>query len=61
MKKHVPSILIWNLELSDKEDGLIHQNFYFLSYRKAKRFWERHEKELKEYKVTLGGEPLWLW
>ena len=61
MKKHAPSILIWNLELSDKQDGLVYQNFYFLSYRRAKRFWERYEKELKEYKVTLGGEPLWLW
>lgn len=61
MKKFTPSIVIWNLELSGKDDDLVYQNLYFLSYKRAKKFWRRHEAELAEYKVALGGEQLWLW
>lgn len=61
MKKFTPSILIWNLELCDKQDGTVLQNLYFLSYKRAKKFWEKHEAELEEYRVSLGGESLWLW
>ena len=61
MKKFTPSILIWNLELSDKDNGMIVHNIYFLSYKRAKKFWEKHEAEFEEYKVILGGQPLWLW
>lgn len=61
MKKFTPSIVIWNLELCDKKDGTVLHNFYFLSYKKAKKFWEKHEAELEEFKVGLGGEQLWLW
>lgn len=38
MKKFTPSILIWNLELCDKQDGTVLQNLYFLSYKRAKKF-----------------------
>lgn len=61
MKKFTPSIVIWNLELRDKEDGTILLNLYFLSYKRAKKFWEKHEAELEECKVILSGEQLWLW
>jgi hypothetical protein len=61
MNKFTPSIVIWNLELSDKEDGTVYQNLYFLSYRMAKKFWKKHEAEFEGYKVSLGGEQLWLW
>ena len=60
-KDFAPSITIWSLELYDKESNFVCQTFYFLSYKRAKRFWARHEKEFDEYNVVLGGEPLWLW
>ena len=55
-----PSIIIWNIELRDKESNFVCQNFYFLSYKRAKKFLKRNEKEYDEYNITLGGEPLWL-
>ena len=61
MKKFTPSVVIWNLELRYKEDGTVLQNLYFLSYKRAMKFWEKHKAELEEYKVVLGGESLWLW
>ena len=61
MKKFVPSIIIWNLELSDLEDGFVYQNLYFLSYRRADKFCKKNEEKLKEFRVSLGGERLWLW
>lgn len=59
MKKFIPSIVIWNLEMADKEG--ICQNLYFLSRKRANKFWRKHEAELKEYGVCLGGVQLWLW
>lgn len=59
MKKFTPSIVIWNLELSDK-DGIC-QNLYFLSRKRANKFLQKHDAELKEYEVILGGVQLWLW
>ena len=61
MKKFTPYIMIWNLELSDKNDGTVLQNLYFLSHKRAKKFWEKHKTELERCKVSLGGEQLWLW
>lgn len=63
MKKFTPSIMIWNLELYDMEDGTVYQNFYFLSYKRAKEFWKKHEIafNLREYNVRLVGEVLLLW
>ena len=59
-KNFTPSIVIWNIELRDKESNFVCRNFYFFSYRRAKKFLERNEKEYDEYNITLGGEPLWL-
>lgn len=61
MIKYEPSIMIWRLKISDKEDGTIYDNFYFLSYRRAKKFWKKYEAVLKDFNVALGGEQLWLW
>ena len=62
LKDLVPSIVIWNIELRDKESNFVCQNFYFLSYKRAKKFLERNEKEYyNEYNIALGGEQLWLW
>jgi hypothetical protein len=62
MKKYVPSILIWKLEIYDwGEFNYPVQTMYFLFYAMAKRFWEKHEEELSEYKVILCGERLWFW
>ena len=62
MKKYTPSILIWKLEIYDwKELDYPIQTIYFLLYAMAKRFWKKHEEELSEYKVCLGGEQLWFW
>ena len=61
MKKFTPSIVIWNLELSDKEDETVYQNIYFLSYKRAKKFCDKHKEELEKCKIVLCGEQLWLW
>ena len=62
MKKFTPSIVIWKLKLSYIKDDAIIQNFYFLSRKRAEKFWKKHEFEWKkEYEVILGGEQLWLW
>lgn len=62
MKKFMPpSIVIWNLELSDKKNGTVVMNIYFLFCCMAKRFMRKHKTELEEYDVSLHGEPLWLW
>ena len=61
MKKFTPSIIIWNVELRDKEDDMVLQNLYFLSYKRAAKFVEKRKAELADYGVGIGGEPLWLW
>lgn len=59
--KFTPSIMIYMLDLADKEHGYIEQRFCFLSYKRLHKFLKRHEEELNEYKVIIGGEQLWLW
>lgn len=56
-----PSIMIWKLQISDKNDRTICQDIYFLSRKRAKKFWDKHKEELKDCHVSLGGEQLWLW
>ena len=58
-KRYAPSIIIWNLEIVYEKDVV--QNMYFLSRRMAKRYWEKHVDELKNYDIALGGVQLWLW
>ena len=60
MKKFTPYILIYMVELLDKEDGMIGKVFCFLSYKQASKFVDKHAEEFKDYKVAISCEPLWL-
>ena len=64
MKKWTPSIMIWSVALYDQEyDGMLFQNLYFLSRRRAHKWVEKHLHELTERNLAwgIGGEQLWLW
>ena len=64
MKRYIPSIMIWNVSLYDREyDGVLLQNLYFLSRRRAHKWVEKHLNELIERNISygIGGEQLWLW
>lgn len=60
MKKLTPYILIHTVELHDKEDGMIGEVFYFLFYKQARKFVDKHIEDFKDYRVTISCEPLWL-
>lgn len=63
MRKFTPNIVIWNVTLYSKKDGFPLCNYYFLSYKRAKKFVEKHTDEwIKDFDVDycLGGETLWL-
>lgn len=57
--KFTPHIIIWELDLGI--DGTVIDSYYFLTYKGAKKFWEKNEENWKDYQVALGGEPLWFW
>lgn len=62
MSKFTPNIVIWNITIFSKEDMDVLANYYFLSYKRANKFFEKHIAEWSnDYKVVLGGETLWLW
>lgn len=67
MKKFIPNITIYKLELVDNETGCTIDSYYFLFYWSMRKFMERHEKELenrcKEFNCAIvgGGEQLRLW
>lgn len=61
MKKFTPHILIHEVELRSKEDCGHIQSFYFLSYRRARKFVDKHAEEFSCFRVGIGGEPLRLW
>lgn len=61
MKKFAPNIVIWNITVSNKTDGFPLANYYFLSYKRAKKFLEKYIDEWEGFQVVLGGETLWLW
>ena len=62
MAKWTPSIWIWDLELRWIEDEDIVQHIYFLSRKRAERFWQKHKAIIeKDHNASLGGEQLWLW
>ena len=62
MKKFTPYILIYHLELKDKNTDTS-QSLYFLTKRSVKRFLKNHKKEIEEQNLTwsYGGERLWIW
>ena len=58
--KRNPSILIWDVCLFHKEYE-VEEHFYFLFHWAANLFVKLKWEEIKdEYRVTVGGEPLWL-
>ena len=67
MKKFIPNIIIYRLELMHNETGYVIDSYNFLFYWSMRRFIKRHEKQLrdecKEFNCKLvgGGEPLRLW
>lgn len=61
MKKLCLHIIIWSIDIRDRESGVLVGQEFFLFYRQAKRYLEKHQKEWEEFEVVLGGEPLWLW
>ena len=55
-----PSILMWDVCLTHKEDGT-EQHFFFLFHWAAHLFTKVKCDEMHdEYYITIGGEPLWL-
>lgn len=61
MKNFCPHITIWSIELRDRASGILAGQEFFLSYRRASKYLEKHQKEWEDYEICLGGEPLWLW
>lgn len=61
MKKFTPSILIWHLELKEKDSEIAFQNIYFLTRKGVERFLKKHENELINYSWSYGCEQLWFW
>ena len=63
MKKFTPSILIYQVSLTDKETSIHYQDFYFLSYRRTVKFVEKNADKIKDMDVNvgIGGEQLWFW
>lgn len=60
--KWTPSIVIWQLDLSD-ENGICFQNEYFFTKKGVERFLKIHKKEIEEQNLSwsFGGVQLWLW
>ena len=58
MGKFTPSITIWSVGFIN-DDGICYHNVYFLFYKSAKKYSERKSNE--DFRVCLGGEPLYLW
>lgn len=61
MKKFTPNIVIWNITILSKDDNFPLVNWYFLSHKRAEKFYEKMcDKYDKDYNVVFGGETLWL-
>lgn len=61
MRKFYSHITIWSIDIRDRESGILVDQWFFLFYRQAERYLEKHQKDWKDFEVVLGGEPLWLW
>ncbi|MBR3600232.1 MAG: hypothetical protein IKL53_10205 [Lachnospiraceae bacterium] len=51
---------IYEVALYSKVDCMPVQSFYFLFYRQARKFVEKHAEELKYYRIGIGAERLHL-
>lgn len=56
-------ITIWDVESIDENSNLVLGHKYFLSFRRARKWMEKHETDylLNGIKMTIGGEDLWIW
>ena len=61
LKAILSQLTIYRVSLLYSTDDMVVDDFYFLFYRSAKRFVEKHEQELSAFhlKWIIGGEPLY--
>lgn len=59
--KYIGHITIWSIDIRDRESGVLVGQEFFLFYKQAKRYLEKHRKDWEEFEVGLGGEQLRLW
>lgn len=54
------AITIWNVHIYDKNTNQGLLDCYFLTYKKAKKFVEKHKQEWEAENCIagIGGEPL---
>lgn len=54
------TITIWNVHIYDKDTNQGLLDYYFLTYKKAKKFVEKHKQEWEAENCIagIGGEPL---
>lgn len=54
------AITIWNVHIYDKDTNQGLLDYYFLTYKKAKKFVEKHKQEWEAENCIagIGGEPL---
>ena len=57
------TITIWSIDYTSMDDNIVIGHEYFLSFKRAKKYMEKREQELKQdnIKMAIGGEDLWLW
>lgn len=63
MKKFKPAIIIWAIDIRDKDTGVIVHQEFFLFYKRAKRCYNQCLEWIDTdcFEIGLGGEPLRLW
>lgn len=56
-------ITIWDVETIDESTDTVYAHKYFLSFRRAVKWMEKNETDslLECFKMTIGGEDLWIW
>lgn len=56
-------ITIWDVEIIDESSNTVIGHQYFLSFRRAVKWMEKNEANylLEGFRMTIGGENLWLW
>lgn len=57
------SITIWDVEIIDESSNTVIGHQYFLSFKRAMKWMEKNEENslLEGFRMTIGGEDLWLW
>lgn len=57
------AISIWTIDYISVKDNIVIGHEYFLSYKRAKKYMEKHEQDLEQegIRMTFGVDDLWLW